>query len=132
VEREHPLSLLVARTLTLFTAKDDAARLSRLEAGFHPLADEVPLELGETGHDRAHELAEGKQQKEQQEDQHLGQSQSEDQTPSVFALINEVARHSSHLIAITATIDVCVAGPKRARAHRSSGSSGIAPTPALG
>jgi hypothetical protein len=42
VEREHPLSLPVAGPLTLFAAKDNTARLSRLEAGFHPLADEGP------------------------------------------------------------------------------------------
>jgi len=59
VQREHSLSLLVAGSLALFSTKDDTAGLSRSQTRFHPLPNEVTLELGQAGHDRAHELAAG-------------------------------------------------------------------------
>jgi len=57
VQREDPLGLLIAGPMALFATKDNTAGLSRLEARFHPLPNKVTLELGQAGHDRAHELA---------------------------------------------------------------------------
>src|SRR5262249_13213132 len=51
-----------ARAIALLAAEDNAARLCGLGTRIYPLADQVTLELGQAGHDRAQELAAGRGQ----------------------------------------------------------------------
>jgi hypothetical protein len=56
---EHPFGLLVRRALASLTPEFDAPGPSRRKAGLNALPDQVALELGQAGHDGAHQLAAG-------------------------------------------------------------------------
>ena len=53
---QHALGLLVRRALAGLTPEFDAPGPSRCQAGLNALPDQVALELGQPGHDGAHEL----------------------------------------------------------------------------
>jgi len=57
VLRKHLVCLLIGWTLALLTAPEDAAGPGRSQTRLDTLPNEIALELGETGHDGAHELA---------------------------------------------------------------------------
>jgi len=50
----------VCPALTRLPPKLDAAISGRCQVRFHPFPDKIALELGEAGHDRAHQLAAGR------------------------------------------------------------------------
>jgi hypothetical protein len=53
---EHALGLLVRRALANLTPQFDAPGPSRRKAALDPIPDQIALELGQSGHDGAHEL----------------------------------------------------------------------------
>ena len=57
MQAEHPLGLLIRGTLAHLAPKFDAPGSSRCQAGLDPIPNQIALELGEAGHDGAHQLA---------------------------------------------------------------------------
>src|SRR5262249_8449721 len=66
MQAEHSSRLLVGWPLPDLAAKVDAASFCNRETRFHPLADEIALELGKPRHDGAHQLAAGRTEVEAQ------------------------------------------------------------------